>query len=68
MTNANPILVSIFHERDLYEFRLRNTTILSITHYAADSNIVDTPGWNDLSEEVQDKCIKEVRRILNYDP
>lgn len=63
----NPILISIFHDRDLYEFRLRDKTIISITHFYADSNHVEYPSWQELGEEIQDKCIKEVRRELNYD-
>lgn len=63
----NPILIAIFHDRDLYEFRLRGTTITSITHYFADNNRVDYPSWEELGDELQAKCIVEVRRHLNYD-
>lgn len=68
MLNPNPILVSIFHDRDLYEFRVRfvpKPTITSITHYWADNNRVDYPTWDELSDELQEKCIKEVRKELN---
>ena len=67
MTTPNPILISVFHDRDLYEFRLRSTTITSITHYFADNNRIDYPSWEELSDDIKTKCIEEVRKQLNYD-
>ena len=60
-----PYLISIFHNRDLYEFRCLGTKVRSITFYRADNNFIDHLRWSDLSDEVQEKAISDIRKYLN---
>ena len=64
---STPYLISIFHDRDLYEFRCVDTQVHSITFYRADTNFIDHLKWDDLSDEVQEKAIHDIRAYLNHD-
>lgn len=55
-------LISVFHNTDLYELRLRGTCITAITRYTRDTRLAEPLMWDDLEDEVKEKILNEVRK------